>query len=132
MLDNIPIAAIDGVELVPSGNPQIAHVRVLDRKASKHLPWDRFVRLQATADFVRSQKHLGMRLLDVGGYDGALALFLDDIEIDLLDPKTTGGSATAIQVSTDRVKVDQLFSTGLAGFTDQTRAIFFLISQSLT
>jgi len=36
------------------------------------------------------------RLLDVGGYDGALALFLDDLEIHLLDPDTTGGLATAI------------------------------------
>lgn len=29
-------------------------------------------------------------ILDVGGYDGALALFLPDYEVDLIDPATTG------------------------------------------
>src|SRR5581483_4242605 len=35
-------------------------------------------------------------ILDAGGYDGALGLFLPSLQIDLIDPATTGGSVLNI------------------------------------
>lgn len=35
-------------------------------------------------------------ILDAGGYDGAIAFFLKDALIDLIDPETTGGSVLDI------------------------------------
>lgn len=76
----------------------MAKIRVTDSSAQAALSWDRFVRLKATAEALEKRLSLGSIGLDVGGYDGALALFLEGMEIDLLDPATTGGSATAIEV----------------------------------
>lgn len=42
--------------------------------SKKSLPWDRFVRLNATADALKELVSPDSDLLDVGGYDGALAL----------------------------------------------------------
>lgn len=65
------------------------------------LSWDRFVRLKAAADYVQQKRKPGDCLLDVGGYDGALALFLDGLTVDLLDPDTTDGCVTQIQAEDD-------------------------------
>ncbi len=91
MLKKSPIKAIEGIQLVPSGVAGIAKVVVAEKTGLKKLSWDRYVRLQATAEQVKSCK-----LLDVGGYDGALALFLDDCDFHLLDTETTGGNACKI------------------------------------
>lgn len=90
----VPIKAIAGVELDLQPGKQIAAVRVTDSSAKLNLSWDRFVRLKAAAQAISATS--AMHLLDAGGYDGALALFLLDHKIDVIDPATTGGSVLAI------------------------------------
>ena len=90
----VPIKAIAGVELdLPNGN-QIAAAKVTDNAAKYDLSWDRFVRLKAAAEAIQATD--AKRLLDAGGFDGALALFLPEHEIDVIDPATTGGSVLSI------------------------------------
>lgn len=90
----VPIVAIEGVVLDLQENRQIATARVFDASAKLNLSWDRFVRLKAAAEVIRDRSPA--RLLDAGGYDGALALFLPHQEIDVIDPATTGGSVLKI------------------------------------
>jgi hypothetical protein len=82
----------DGVELVPTQVEGVAHVRVHNHDLQNELSWDRYVRLKAAADAIKRLVDPNMRILDVGGYDGALALFLPNYQVDLIDPATTGGS----------------------------------------
>jgi hypothetical protein len=90
----VPIKTIDGVELELPDGKQIARARITDGTAKVNLSWDRFVRLKAAADAVNA---LSLAcLLDAGGYDGALALFLSDHHVDVIDPATTGGSVLEI------------------------------------
>ena len=97
MTKKIPITAINGVEFSSSDLVNIVQVRVVDRNGLSKLSWDRFVRLQATANcVVQPENQTAAKLLDVGGYDGALALFLAGYNVELLDPETTGGTAMAI------------------------------------
>lgn len=92
----VPIRAIEGVELdLPEGK-LIAAAHVLDAAAKLNLSWDRFVRLKAAAEAVSNHIDSSARLLDAGGYDGALALFLPDLKVDVIDPATTGGSVLEI------------------------------------
>ncbi|MBX9685256.1 MAG: class I SAM-dependent methyltransferase [Candidatus Obscuribacterales bacterium] len=92
----VPIKAIEGVELnLPEGNC-IARARVLDPQERMNLSWDRFVRLRFAAKVLEENVAASARLLDAGGYDGALALFLPEHEIDVIDPATTGGSVLDI------------------------------------
>lgn len=96
MKESSPIKAVEGIELIPSSSAGIFTVQVIDRnKGLANLSWDKYVRLQAAAEQIEDAQ----KILDVGGYDGALALFLNDIHIDLLDPETTGGHATAISAN---------------------------------
>jgi hypothetical protein len=93
MSTQIPINISQGVELHPKGDG-IASVLVKDTTAKKHLSWDRFIRLKAVSAAV-----LGIEantILDAGGYDGALAFFLPERTIDLIDPATTGGCVLKI------------------------------------
>jgi hypothetical protein len=90
-----PFEAITGVTLELPDGQQIASTNVENSAAKFQLSWDRFVRLKAAAEAVIS---LGpnLRVLDVGGYDGALSLFLPDYTVDVIDPATTGGSILEI------------------------------------
>ncbi len=87
----VPIKSIVGVELAISDTPGIRRVVVKDR-STRALSWDRFVRLKAAAEAIMQIADSKTTILDVGGFDGALALFLQDHEIDLIDPATTGAS----------------------------------------
>src|SRR5437868_11525675 len=89
-----PIEAITGVTLEPSAVSGIVKVVVSEETAKENLSWDRFVRLKAAAD--ASLLSQSISLLDAGGYDGALGLFLPGVNIDLIDPATTGGSILQI------------------------------------
>jgi hypothetical protein len=86
----VPINAIAGVELNLLPGELIASVKVTDGSAKSDLSWDRFVRLKAAAQAVQATH--AKRLLDAGGFDGALAFFLSGYEIDVIDSATTGGS----------------------------------------
>ncbi len=89
---SIPIRPIDAIELSPTAREGIWSVRVLDPDARRDLSWDRYVRLNAAAQEMIRLVPPGTKILDVGGYDGALALFLPGYEVDLIDPATTGAS----------------------------------------
>lgn len=88
---SVPIKVIDGVELVPT-TAGVSRVHVLDANKRGDLSWDRYVRLRAAADAIKKLADAETRILDVGGFDGALALFLPEHSIDLIDPATTGAS----------------------------------------
>lgn len=77
---------------------------VKDPSTRSALSWDRFVRLKAASEAVRQNAGDETTILDVGGFDGALALFLPDYEIDLIDPATTG--ASLLQQPTDPLSYD--------------------------
>lgn len=83
---------IDGVELIADERSGVARISVTDKNALKALSWDRFVRLETAAKAVSELTSSGSSIIDVGGYDGALALFLPDYNIDLIDPATTDAS----------------------------------------
>ena len=65
-------------------------MEVKDASCMTSLSWDRYVRLKAAAEAISELLEPGAQILDVGGYDGAIAFFLPGFEIDLLDPSTTG------------------------------------------
>lgn len=88
----VPINIIAGVELVPTNSPGISKVVVKDPSMRSALSWDRFVRLKAASKAIIENAGRDAKILDVGGYDGALALFLPDHQTDLVDPATTGAS----------------------------------------
>ena len=92
MTKHVPIKTIDGVELLETASAGIRRVRVSKPESKSELPWDRFVRLKATAEIVKDLVQSDSEVLDVGGYDGALALFLPEYTFDLIDPATTGAS----------------------------------------
>lgn len=91
----IPLSTALGLEL-HERVPGICAVTVLDPAREQDLSWDRFVRLKAAAAEVRERDSA---LLDVGGFDGALAFFLPGTTVDVIDPATTGGSIHAIPCS---------------------------------
>lgn len=92
MPKSVPITAIAGVELIPTQIDGISRVVVSETNAARDLSWDRFVRLKAVAQSIKECTLPAASILDAGGFDGALALFLPEYKIDLLDPATTGGS----------------------------------------
>ncbi len=95
-MDKDALSFAAGIKLVPKGQG-IAAVDVEDSTAAKDLSWDRFVRLKAAAAAVLETR--AEAILDVGGYDGALAFFLPGVAIDLVDPASTGGSILDIPAS---------------------------------
>lgn len=121
----VPIKAIEGVELdLPEGNC-IARARVIDAQERMNLSWDRFVRLNFAAKAIEENVSAAMRLLDAGGYDGALALFLPEHEIDVIDAETTGGSVLEIPV--DDGSYDALVAVDVLEHIqpkDRTKALF--------
>jgi len=88
----VPIEVIDGVALIPTMQEGVANVRVRNPEVRHDLSWDRYIRLKAVADAIKGLDNSVKRIMDAGGYDGALALFLEGYEVDLFDPATTGGS----------------------------------------
>ncbi|MBX3151487.1 hypothetical protein KF728_15140 [Candidatus Obscuribacterales bacterium] len=85
-----------GVELKPTSTSGISRAVVIDVTRRSDLTWDRYARLHRTAESIRQVVQKSEVILDVGGYDGALALFLPEHHIDVLDPITTGGTALSI------------------------------------
>lgn len=93
----IPIKLTGGVELVSTTTPGVCNARVFDATTKTSLPWDRYVRLKAASDTLNRLAGPNSKVIDVGGYDGALALFLPTHHIDVIDPATTG--ACSLKVS---------------------------------
>jgi hypothetical protein len=74
----------------------IARAVVIDATRRFELSWDRFIRLHNTAVAVAKRVKEATAILDVGGFDGSLAMFLPEFPIDVIDPITTGGSGVSI------------------------------------
>jgi hypothetical protein len=94
----IPINPTSATTLRASELSGICAVHIEKSKACQarqELSWDRYVRLQAAADAIQQHCPANSRILDAGGYDGALALFLPEHEVHLVDPATTGTSLLA-------------------------------------
>ncbi|HEY9682465.1 MAG TPA: class I SAM-dependent methyltransferase [Oculatellaceae cyanobacterium] len=97
MQNNLPLVHSEGISLARTDCDGIFHVRVINKEEKNRLTWDRFVRLQAAAEQIKASLPAACSVLDVGGYEGALAFFLEsDRSVDVLDPETTGGTATCI------------------------------------
>lgn len=64
----------------------------------ERIEWDRFRRMRAVAqEVVRLNLEPGAIVLDVGGFDGSLCLFLpSEIVVRVVDPYTTGASGLAL------------------------------------
>lgn len=95
MSSDIKLQKTDGIRLEPIGNG-IARAVVHDRFQVEELTWDRYMRLRHTAQQMKSLISDSEKILDVGGYDGALAFFLETHEVDVIDPITTGGSGLSL------------------------------------
>lgn len=86
------IEAQKSVELVDCGISGVREAKVLSPDTAT-IEWDRFMRISTTAEQVRrTPLKKGTVVLDVGGFDGALALFLSEAKVLVIDPNTTGGS----------------------------------------
>jgi hypothetical protein len=90
------LALSDGVALQPTSVKGIARAIVDDADRRFELTWDRFCRINKTAEYIRKVANTDDTILDVGGFDGALALFLEEFAIDVMDPETTGGNGLDI------------------------------------
>lgn len=89
-----------GVRLVPTKKPGISKVEVLNEESRYDLPWDRFMRFDAVSSHLRrivGDKRT-VTILDVGGFDGAFAMFVPGHEVHIVDSATTGGSGLNIPV----------------------------------
>lgn len=93
---DIKLAINSGVKLELTEIPGLSHATVLDFEKRFELTWDRFNRLFHTAKAIQSRVPSESRILDVGGFDGALALFLKGYSVDVIDPVTTGGSGLSL------------------------------------
>lgn len=108
MTKDIKLAVNSGVELKPVSSC-VAHAKVIDRTKRFELSWDRFIRLHNTALAITESVSEGTEILDVGGFDGALAMFLPSHTVYVVDPITTGGSGHNLPDAYDAiVSIDAL------------------------
>jgi hypothetical protein len=89
--------ALPGVDLQIQAKG-VARAVPNDLSQRSALPWDRYMRFNAVAQELRT---LGgpdrfRTVLDVGGADGAISLFLPEYDIRVCDPGTTGGDIFAL------------------------------------
>jgi hypothetical protein len=98
-MPKIPIKLTEGITLSPGQVRGIHRANVIAHDKAESLSWDRYVRLRAAAKAIRENAPPGSAVLDAGGYDGALAFFLPDHTVDVIDPATTGGDILRIPVS---------------------------------
>jgi len=96
MTKDIKLTFSPGVELMKQDIDGVARANVIDPSKRFELTWDRFIRLHNTAESIKALVPKGAPILDVGGFDGALSMFLADHVIDVIDPITTGGSGLSI------------------------------------
>ncbi len=92
MTSDIKLTLNAGVELQSTGVAGFARAIVHDENKRFELTWDRFCRLHKTAEYLLQSVNSAETILDVGGFDGALALFLPQHTIEVIDPETTGGT----------------------------------------
>jgi hypothetical protein len=93
---DIKLAVNPGVELSKTDLPGVSRAVVLDVEMRFELTWDRFIRLHRTAEAIKARTSPDDTILDLGGFDGALALFMPEYQIDVVDPITTGGTCQSV------------------------------------
>lgn len=89
---------LEGLNLIPGSKEGICRVSFDDHKVKSDLTWDRFIRLNAAARVINDLKDEKSTVLDIGGFDGALALFLPSTHVEVIDPVTTGGDFSSIEL----------------------------------
>ena len=91
-----PIEAQKTVELVECGVDGVRQAKVLEFNTSS-IEFDRFMRINTVAKHVNKLNlKKDTTILDVGGFDGAFALFVPRLKIWVIDPQTTGGNGLKI------------------------------------
>ncbi len=91
-----PIEAQKTVELIECGMDGVREAKVLELNTSA-IEYDRFMRISKVAEQVNKLKlKKNAIILDVGGFDGAFALFVPDLKVWVIDPQTTGGNGLTI------------------------------------
>ncbi len=84
------------MELVGCGVDGVREAKVLEFDTSS-IEFDRFMRISRVAEQINK---LNLKkdsvILDVGGFDGAFALFAPKLKVWVIDPQTTGGSGLHI------------------------------------
>ena len=95
-MEKAPIEAQKTVELVECGVDGVREAKILERDTSS-IEFDRFMRISMVAE---QMNKLNLKkdsvILDVGGFDGAFALFVPELKVWVIDPQTTGGSGLNI------------------------------------
>ena len=81
----IPIKKTSGIELIPAEKKFLCHVRLVDMDYVNDLPWDRYVRLKASAEAVKRLVRQGARILDIGGTVGGPPFFLPPPDKDAFE-----------------------------------------------
>lgn len=99
------IEAQQTVELTECGVEGTRETRIKEYDTSS-IEWDRFMRLSKVAEQIKQlQLTKDDIILDVGGFDGAFALFLPHLKVWVVDPLTTGGSGLSLPFSDNSFKV---------------------------
>ncbi|MEK6862036.1 MAG: class I SAM-dependent methyltransferase [Nanoarchaeota archaeon] len=91
-----PIEAQKTIELIECGVDGVRETKVLTYDTSS-IEYDRFMRLSIVAEHVNKLKLAkNTVVLDVGGFDGAFALFVPELKVWVIDPQTTNGNGLNI------------------------------------
>lgn len=91
-----PISHQETVRLVDCGVSGVKEAHVLSFDSSG-LEWDRYQRMESAAACVRALNlSAGTVVLDVGGFDGSIAVLLPNLRVWVVDPATTGWDGTSL------------------------------------
>ncbi len=94
-----PIKPLEGLKLIPGTQEGICRVTFQDDDVKAQLPYDRYIRLNAAARVINDLKEEVSTVLDIGGFDGALALFIPETHVEIIDPFTTGGDFMEMDIA---------------------------------
>ncbi|MDX2107745.1 MAG: class I SAM-dependent methyltransferase [Candidatus Melainabacteria bacterium] len=89
---------LEGLKLIPGSKEGICRVSFDDHMVKLDLTWDRYIRLNAAARVINDLKDEKSTVLDIGGFEGALALFLPSTHVEVIDPVTTGGDFASVDI----------------------------------
>jgi hypothetical protein len=114
MHNHLPLVHAEGISLPRTDCDGIFHVRVINKEEKNRLAWDCFARLQAAAEQIKAGLLAACSVLDVGGYEGALAFFLEsNRSVDVPAPETTRGTSTCINAE------DRSYEVVTVAYVDQ-------------
>ena len=113
------------IELADCGIVGVKEAKVQKGGDTSSLEWDRYMRLNQTALLVKEcELPVGSIILDVGGYDGAFALFVPNYRVWVIDPATTGIEGLVLPV--ENKSFDVVVSIDALEHVQQTDRAFFL------